>query len=455
MSRRRLVNWRCLIGHVICFIVWSSRVITVCGVILIVILLILDCYYKDYKDLLYPVRCCLKMDKRVEARSVTTRSGPSVGMQGRSPAVNVINVTRHPDGGIVNVEMKRQEGLNQESNFLPAATGPLPSRRTVPINVYQQPAYMIDQYSNVIPKQLPRKSSPNLLGQPHNVDGRLDWSDQHQRLMIGPQRIPAVQHHAVPHHNMLSEQLRVPQLSGHAVVDQHLLRGQTNDAILLQHAHALPASDIRFMTPSYATASTTIPPVPVRFEGTNGGIFNRPAHVVHDLPASMSVAGQVVADPKSTANVAPQLISRLPGLQYDVIPPRSDGPSEAERKVAVLTQQLENEMRLTSTQGSLLRQQMTDSSSQYRSPPPYYGPHITANVRMATPSNPASSRLTTAVDGDQDLSNKKAGDSGVHQPVSSLSSGLADVEQPQPSSRQGSDLDASAECYGELVLSSA
>ena len=399
---------------------------------------------------------CFKMDKRVEGRSVTPRSGASVGMQGRSPAVNVINITRRPDGGIVNVEMKRQEGLGQEGVFNPtaAAAAALPSRGTVPISVYGgQTAYVVaDQQSNAITKQSPRKTSPNVAASqlpPPSVDSRLDWSDQYQRLMIRPgQRMPPAQH-AILHSSALTDQQRVPpppQSSSRVVpaaVEQQLLH---TNAVLSQHAHA---SDVRFLAPGYAAASPAVPVPPVRVEGTNGGgVAYWAAQKGNDSsPAGRSSA----ADPKS-ASVAPQLISRLPGLLYDVIPPRSDGPSEAERKVAVLTQQLENEMRLTASQGSSLRQQASDSHSQYRSPPPYYGPHITANVRMATAAGSPSSGVTSAVV-DSDVSSVKSGDVGGHQTVNSLSARPADVDQPQlPAVRQGSDLDASTECYGTLVF---
>jgi len=392
------------------------------------------------------------MDKRVEGRSVTTRSGTSGVMQGRSPAVNVINITRRPDGGIVNVEMKRQEGLNQEVGSRPFATAGLPSRGAVPINVYRQPLYVTDQQSNMISIQPPRKNSPNMSAQLHSVDGHLDWSDQYQRLVTAPQRVPVFQH-VVSRSSVLSDQQRVASSSNHAVrpvVEQHVLHSQVNDAVLSQHAtHVFPASDVRLTPASIATAVQ--PSMPVRMEGTNGGIW--PAQIGNDTPASSAVSARVMLDPRS-GNVAPQLISRLPGLQYDVIPPRSDGPSEAERKVAELTQQLENEMRLTTSQGSSLRQQMTDSFSQYRSPPPYYGPHITANTKIATPSNPVSN-CVTVTGGDSDLAAKKAGDVGVRQVVTSLSSGPADVEQPQPtpSVRQGSaDLEVVTECYGKPVL---
>jgi len=390
------------------------------------------------------------MDKRVEGRMVTTRSGTSVGVQGRSPAVNVINVTRRPDGGIVSVEMKRQEGMHQEGNSRPSAVAALPLRGAVPINVYQHPAYAADQQSNMMSVQVPRKVSPNASIQLHNSDVHPGSGHYHQ-FLAPRQRMPAVQHF-VPHSSTLSDQQRVAPTSSHVVrpvADPHMLHSQVNDAVLPEYVHVLSASDIRLMTSN----NTASPSLPVYMEGTNGSVSYRPAQIGSDLPASSGAVGRVFVDPKS-GNVAPQLISRLPGLQYDVIPPRSDGPSEAERKVAVLTQQLENEMRLTTSQGSSPWQQPADTFSQYRSPPPYYGPHITANTKVAVPSNAASNCATSVAGGDSDLASKKAGDAGVHHvvPVTSLSSGLSDVQQPQPSVHHSSDLDASTECYGKPVL---
>lgn len=369
---------------------------------------------------------CLNMDKRAEGRSIATRSGASATVQGRSPAVNVINITRRPDGGIVNVEMMRQEALNQEGDSHSAAV----SRGTVPLNAYRLPAYVTDQQSNVIVKQSPRKTSPNVSAQLR--DGSLDWSDQYQRLVTVQ---PPVQR-VVPRGTMLNNQQRI----GPSPNPQHLLHGHVNDAIYPQHAHA---PDIRLPSPN----NPAVPLMPIRMEHRNGGISHWPAPAGGNMPAPVTLARQVASDP-NLGNVASQLISRLPGLQYDVIPPRSDGPSEAERKVAVLTQQLENEMRLTTSQGSSLRQQTTtDTLSQYRSPPPYYGPHITANTRMATPSKP----VTNSVSSDLDVSGKKLGDATVHQAVSSLSNELADFEQVQSSVHPGLDASVTAECYGEAV----
>lgn len=63
---------------------------------------------------------------------------------------------------------------------------------------------------------------------------------------------------------------------------------------------------------------------------------------------------------------------RLPGLHYDIVPPKQCGPTEAERKLAVLTEQLEHEMKVTSGNKKF--------SLEYVSydPPPY--PHDVQHV---------------------------------------------------------------------------
>ena len=69
------------------------------------------------------------------------------------------------------------------------------------------------------------------------------------------------------------------------------------------------------------------------------------------------------ADGKNT--VSP--ITRLPGLHYDIVPPKQCGPSEAERKLAALTEQLENEMKLSSGN----KRSSVESPSNSHEPPPY------------------------------------------------------------------------------------
>ena len=79
--------------------------------------------------------------------------------------------------------------------------------------------------------------------------------------------------------------------------------------------------------------------------------------------------------------------TKLRGLHYEVIPPRRNGPSEAERKLAALTQQLEDEMSLSGGD---------DALSSPPLPPPYHGPHITGTYINCYPP-PASSAPITVV----------------------------------------------------------
>lgn len=73
-------------------------------------------------------------------------------------------------------------------------------------------------------------------------------------------------------------------------------------------------------------------------------------------------------------NVPHKAPTKLRGLHYEVIPPKRNGPSEAEKKLAVLTKKLESEMCLSADSTSLSSSPQKKPSSN---PPPYYGPHIT------------------------------------------------------------------------------
>ena len=74
-------------------------------------------------------------------------------------------------------------------------------------------------------------------------------------------------------------------------------------------------------------------------------------------------------------NVPHKAPTKLRGLHYEVIPPKRNGPSDAEKKLAVLTKKLESEMSLSATDNTTLpNSPQTKPSSN---PPPYYGPHIT------------------------------------------------------------------------------
>ena len=84
---------------------------------------------------------------------------------------------------------------------------------------------------------------------------------------------------------------------------------------------------------------------------------------------------------------------RLKGLVYDVVPPRRDGPTEAERKLAELTQQLENDMGITkNASAAAVRSRSNASSSSgssysaqlrmFDAPPPYPGVRHQTQARM-------------------------------------------------------------------------
>lgn len=95
----------------------------------------------------------------------------------------------------------------------------------------------------------------------------------------------------------------------------------------------------------------------------------------------------------------PLPMPKLRGLHYDVVPPKHSGPSEAEKKLAALTQQLENEMRISGTSGKKGSTSSLSSETKIKEPPPYHGPHITTSTQInsyivptytTTPSNNTS-----------------------------------------------------------------
>ncbi len=69
------------------------------------------------------------------------------------------------------------------------------------------------------------------------------------------------------------------------------------------------------------------------------------------------------------------------GLRYDVIPPKQSGPTDVERKLAALTEQLENEMRITSSPSS------PSVKKDKPPPPPYHGPHHNEVLPRVLPAN--------------------------------------------------------------------
>lgn len=82
------------------------------------------------------------------------------------------------------------------------------------------------------------------------------------------------------------------------------------------------------------------------------------------------------------------------GLRYDVVPPKHSGPSDVERKLAALTEQLENEMRITSSPSSSSPKKSPDKKPP---PPPYHGPHMTEPLPLSPPHQVMPSYATSPI----------------------------------------------------------
>ncbi len=109
-----------------------------------------------------------------------------------------------------------------------------------------------------------------------------------------------------------------------------------------------------------------------------------------NLLQNQNVSPKSTSSVGSTDFVVPQPMPKLKGLHYDVVPPKQDGPSEAEKKLAALTQQLEKEMRVSGSlpvnkKGSTSSiSSATDQPAKVREPPPYHGPHVTTSAQVGS-----------------------------------------------------------------------
>jgi hypothetical protein len=384
----------------------------------------------------------------------------AMAVQGRPPTVNVINITRRPEGGIVNVEMKRQEGLSQ------------PSVRSLPqqnIGALNSPAVVMGQRSIMLPTNV--TGSRNTAVKP---SAPLQ-SSKYQNQNMGFQQTTDQQ--------ILMQQLQM----GFSIPGQFYSRSGAPEvnqqpssncedmyAVYNRLAESTPA-----MPPSYNTrlhvkpASFQIPPVdsasnnksqagnhigklPGRAEERYSSDSIPASHFVTEVPlgflgkdstSSNNMLGDATSIRGNGLPVGTQLISRLPGLQYDVIPPRSDGPSEAEKKLAALTLKLENEMKTAAA-----ARQFYDSSLavpvRQKSPPPYFGPHITTNFHTVPLKVSVSSSGVS-------ISSDVPG-STVHQVKSlseSSSCSLSDEDQRVAGTFRGpepADNEKAGEYYGKL-----
>ena len=124
---------------------------------------------------------------------------------------------------------------------------------------------------------------------------------------------------------------------------------------------------------NYAKHNNISPVHSVNSVGRSGatdssGIHSQSASV----PTSLNNTSPKIAMPNAYNNI---------GLRYDVVPPRRSGPSDVERKLAALTEQLENEMRITGSPSSPSPKKNVDKPP----PPPYHGPHMTEPLPMSPP----------------------------------------------------------------------
>ena len=93
---------------------------------------------------------------------------------------------------------------------------------------------------------------------------------------------------------------------------------------------------------------------------------------------------------KLASTVNDMKITKLKGLHYDVVPPKKDGPTEAEKKLEALTQQLENDMGISTVPSHLVRK--AADATIVEPPPPYPGlrhathlnviPQLVSNTNM-------------------------------------------------------------------------
>ena len=152
---------------------------------------------------------------------------------------------------------------------------------------------------------------------------------------------------------------------------------------------------------------SSVIPQGVPISGNNVTIQNLPrvqATVTSNPPETMAYnfvpTSQVGNTLSPGQNAIPnQNLTKLKGLNYDIVPPKQDGPSEAEKKLAALTQQLEQDMRLSSPAGNgTAGRKISNASStdiKIEPPPPYPGLHHTVPVslQLSNTSVPPSTSL--------------------------------------------------------------
>lgn len=211
----------------------------------------------------------------------------------------------------------------------------------------------------------------------------------HDNRSLGPHPDSAINSNAYPAH--LNHQTVMMQPPGGP-------RSMLVDSRFNEPAPPHIFNDPRYRTHPIIISSASSTSSNVTTDLSSQPIYANTAQFLQTSTAPSTATNQVQA-PSITTGVGSNILkpnvqgsnlgTRLP-LYYETIPPKQSGPSEAEKKLAVLTQQLENEMRISTTP-----RKSTDVPKE--PPPPYHGPHKTEPMPGSNNSNSSSSPARTPV----------------------------------------------------------